>query len=263
MQNDNNRKNVLVTGSSSGIGYELCKQFAFHNHNLILVSRDTQRLITFADELQKKFNISIKVISKDLTALTAANEIYDELNKESINVDILVNNAGFNVYGPFWETELLRELQMIQLNLISLTQLTKLVLPSMLKRRFGRIMNIGSTGSYVPGPLNAVYCATKAYVLSFSEAIAEELTGSGVTVTTLCPGATATDFARRANMDDTKLFQGRTMDAKNVAEIGYRALIEGRRTVIAGTGNKFLVYSTKLMPRSIVARMVKNMMSRT
>lgn len=263
MQNDNNGKYALITGASAGLGYEFCKQFASHGYNLILVSRDIKRLVPLADELSEKFKISTKVISKDLSVLTAADEIYDELEKEYISVDIIVNNAGFNVYGLFWETELLRELQMIQLNLVSLTQLTKLFLPSMIKRRFGRILNIGSTGSYVPGPLNAVYCATKAYVLSFSEAIAEELVDSGVTVTTLCPGATATEFAKRADMETTNLFQGRTMDARTVAEIGYKALMKGKRTVIAGTGNKLQVFSTKLIPRTMVARMVKNTMKLT
>lgn len=260
MQNDNNGKYALITGASAGLGYEFCKQFAIHGYNLVLVSRDTQRLILYAKELCKQFNISTKVISRDLSVLSAANEIYDELRKESISIDILVNNAGFNVYGHFWETELLKELQMIQLNLVSLTQLTKLFLPAMVKRKSGRILNIGSTGSYVPGPLNAVYCATKAYVLSFSEAIAEELVNSGVTVTTLCPGATATEFAKRAGMETTKLFQGRTMGGKTVAEIGYKALMEGKRTIIAGTSNKIQICSTKFMPRTIVARMVKNTM---
>jgi hypothetical protein len=196
-----------------------------------------------------------------LSVATSPKEIFDELQQESVQVDVLVNNAGFNVYGPFSETDLMEELQMIQVNLVSLTHLTKLFLPGMLKQGYGKILNVGSTGSFGPGPLNAVYCATKAYVLSFSEAIAEELEGTGVTVTALCPGATKTEFAKRAGMEDVKLFQSRLMDARTVAEIGYRALMEGKRVVVAGIYNKLQMSLIRFLPRKMVTKMVKDMMS--
>lgn len=151
---------------------------------------------------------------------------------------------------------------MIQVHLVALTKLTKLFLPGMLKRRTGRILNAGSTGSFSPGPLNAIYCAAKAYILSFSEALAEELRGTGVTVTTLCPGPTRTDFARRAEMEDAKIFQGRQMDASKVEEIGYRVLMGGKTSVIAGMANRALVFSLRFLPRNTVARMAKALMSR-
>ena len=262
MQTEKNDRYVLITGASAGIGYELCKQFAKDNHNLILVSRDEKKLNRVAEELREHYRIKTKVISKDLSVKSAATEIYEVLSRESIAVEILVNNAGFNVYGSFFETDLSKELEMIQLNLVSLVQLTKMFLPGMIKNRSGRILNIGSTGSYVPGPLNAVYCATKAFVRSFSEALAEETQGSGVTVTILCPGATATEFAKRAHIENTRLFMGRKMTADAVAKIGYQALMGGKRTVIAGIENKLQVFSTHFASNSMVTRMVKKAMTR-
>lgn len=197
-----------------------------------------------------------------ITGATAPEEICAELQDKSIHIDILVNNAGFNEYGHFSETDPEKELQMIQVNLVSLTRLTKLLLPGMLKQGYGKILNIGSTGSFGPGPLNAVYCATKAYVLSFSEAIAEELRGTGVTVTALCPGATKTEFAGRAKMEDVRLFQKGLMDAGKVAEIGFDALMRGKTSVVAGCTNKLTVFSVRFMTRNMVAKMVKGMLSR-
>lgn len=256
------KKTALITGASSGIGYELSGLFARDGYNLVLVARNKQSLEQRADELEEKFGASAKIISKDLAVPMSPDEIFAELQRESIQIDVLVNNAGFNVYGPFSETDLMKELQMIQVNLVSLTYLTKLFLPGMVKRGYGRILNIGSTGSFVPVPLNAVYCATKAYVLNFSEAIAEELEGTGVTVTALCPGATRTEFSRRAQMEDIKLFQGRVMDARTVAEIGYRALMKGRRVVIAGIDNRLQMFLTRFAPRKMVAKIVKYQMSK-
>lgn len=256
------KKTVLITGASSGIGYEFSKLFARDGHDLVLVSRNKQKLNQLADKLMADFGISVKVISKDLSVAAAPQEIFDELKQESIHVDSLVNNAGFNVYGPFSETDLTEELQMIQVNLTSLTCLTKLFLPGMLKQDYGRIINVGSIGSFVPGPLNAVYCATKAYVLSFSEAISEELEGTKVTVTALCPGATKTEFFKRAQMEDIKLLKIRVMGAKTVAEIGYQASMQKKRVVIAGLDNRVLMALIRFIPRKIVTRVAKNLMSR-
>jgi len=256
------KKAALITGSSSGIGYEFSKLFAQDGYNLVLVARNKQKLKQLADELEGNFGISVKIISKDLSVATAPQEIFDEIQQESIQIDALVNNAGFNVYGLFSETDLMEELQMIQVNLVSLTHLTKLFLPGMLRKGSGSVLNVGSTGSFVPGrPLNAVYCATKAFVLSFSEAIAEELQGTGISVTTLCPGATKTEFSRKAHMKDTKLFKKGVMDAKTVAEIGYQAMLKGDRLVVAGFGNKLQILLFKFMPRKMMTKMVKDVMS--
>lgn len=255
-------KTALITGATSGIGYELSKLFAQKGYNLVLVARNKTRLENLTAEFKLKFSTSITIIPKDLSQAASPKEIFNELQENSVQIDILVNNAGFNEYGPFSETDLHKELQMIQLNIVSLTYLTKLLLPGMLRRKYGKILNVGSTGSFVPGPLNAVYCATKAYVLSFSEAIAEELKETDVTVTTLCPGATKTEFAQRANIEDLKLFQGNLMDAERVAKVGYNALMQGKTSVIAGWANKLTVFSLRFTSRNMAAKMVKGMMSR-
>lgn len=255
-------KTALITGATSGIGYELSKLFAKNRYDLVLIARNKQKLEDTANELRQAFSISTITIPKDLSLPSSPGEIFSKLREESIQIDVLANNAGFNEYGLFSQTDLQRELQMIQLHIASLTHLTKLLLPGMLERRHGKILNIGSTGSFVPGPLVAVYCATKAYILSFSEALAEELKGTGVTVTTLCPGSTKSEFAQRANMLDVAIFQGKLMDAKEVAQIGYNALMRHKTTVVAGCANKLTVFSLRFTPRSRVAKMVKGMMSR-
>ena len=257
------RKTALITGASSGIGYEFAKLFARDHFDLVLVARDASRLGRVADELRRTFGITATVKATDLSRPAAATGIYRELQDEGIEIDVLVNNAGFNVYGPFCETNAQRELEMIQTNIIALTQLTKELLPGMIERRSGKILNLGSTGSFAPGPLNAVYCASKAYVLSFSEALAEELKGTGVTVTTLCPGPTKTEFAERAQMTDTNIFQGRLQSAAEVAEAGYRALTRGETSIVVGLANKLQVFSLRFLPRDAVARVSKRIMSRS
>jgi short-subunit dehydrogenase len=254
------RGTALITGATSGIGYELSKLFALDGYDLVLVARARDRLEKTAAGLRQQKGTNVIVLAADLALPGTPAGLYAELEQRSIAIDVLVNNAGFNVYGPFAETDLQKELQMIQVNLASLTHLTKLLLPGMVKRGEGKILNVGSTGSFVPGPLNAVYCATKAYVLSFSDAIAEELTGTGVTVTTLCPGATRTEFAQRAGMEQTNIFQGTLMDGATVALIGYRAVMRGRRSVIAGCMNKLTIFSIKFAPRFLVAKITKRIM---
>lgn len=255
------RTTALITGASSGIGYELAKAFARNGHNLVLVARDKQRLNQLSDELQK-FGTTMEVISKDLSVGTSAQEIFDKVQQHSIRIDILVNNAGLDVYGHFYETDIAKELYMIQVNLVALTQLTKLFLGDMRQQGYGRILNLGSTGSFIPSPLNAVYSATKAYVLSFSEAIAEELQGSGVTVTVLCPGVTWTEFQERAGMGDIRLFRFGGMEAQTVAEIGYRAMMSGKRIVIPGLYNKVQIMFARLLPRNVMVKMAKIMLQR-
>ena len=259
----NNNKTVLITGASSGIGYELSKLFAQTGYNLVLVARDKQRLEKLANELKNDFGISTKVVPKDLSIPESPDEIFTELKQDNIHIDILVNNAAIGVYGVFATTELKDELKMIRVNLISLTCLTKLFLPAMLKRKSGKIMNVSSCGSSLPLPYESIYGATKAYVTSFSETIAEELMGTGVTVTALCPGVTRTEFIKRAQLpEDLKAFKHFVMDAKTVAEIGYKALMKGKRIVIPGTINKLSLFIMKFMPRKMVAGIVKNQMTK-
>lgn len=253
---------ALITGASSGIGYELAKLFAQNGHNLVLVARNEKALNQLSEELREKFGVNVKVISKDLSVITAAQEIVDELQQEAVKIDILVNNAGFDVYGQFYETELNKELQMLQVNLVTLTQLTKLLVGDMVERKSGKILNIASIGSFAPSPLNAVYSATKAYVLSFSEAIAEELNGSGVTVTCLCPGATWTEFQKRAEMGDIRILKHGVMNADTVADIGYRAVMAGKRVVVPGLYNKIQIQFMRLLPKIVIVKLSKLMLQR-
>lgn len=264
MSNNQNTKGktVLVTGASSGIGLELCQLFAMNGFNVVLVARTKERLENISRELTRKYSVQVEVIDIDLSSPSASQQVFVKLQAKSIHIDILVNNAGFSEYGLFSITDMEKEMQMIQVNIASLTALTKLLLPAMLANKYGKILNVGSTGSFGPGPYNAVYCATKAYVLSFTEAIAEELRGSGVTVTALCPGATKTEFAERAKIEDTKLFQGRLMSAGEVAQIGFQALMRGKTTVVAGCANQITMFSIRLLPRQLVAKIARGMMQR-
>lgn len=265
MENDSDKskKTALITGATSGIGYELTKLFAQNGFDLAIVARNMARLDKVSGEVQRGPNVTVQVIPKDLSQPTAAEEIYRELQSKGIEVDVLVNNAGFNVYGPFRKTSAQKELQMMQVHMLTLTHLTKLFLPGMLKRKFGKVLNLASTASFTPGAGDAVYCATKAYVLSFSEAIAEELKGTGVTVTALCPGPTKTEFAERAEMADTKIFQGSLSSAAEVAQAGYRAMMQGRTTVVVGLNNKLMIFSLRFSPRNLVTKIGKSLLSRS
>jgi|SRR5579864_4856361 len=240
---------AFITGASSGIGLELARIFARHGFNLVLLSRNRAQLHELAASLS---GTNAHVIAKDLSHPRAPQEVFEELQEKSIPVDVLVNNAGFGQHGKFSEIELETGLEMIQLNITALTALTRLLLPEMLARKSGKIMNVASTAAFQPGPLMAVYYATKAYVLSFSEAIANELSGTGVTVTCLAPGATKTDFARRASMEDSRLFRMGAADANSVAEAGFDGLMKGKTLVIPGTRNKILAQSVRFGPRKLV-----------
>jgi len=244
---------ALVTGASGGIGYELAKLLAHDHHNLILVARSGSKLAQIADELQRQFGVSVKAIPLDLAAPPAPQFLFDQLQREDVAVDILVNNAAYGKFGEFADIPLEETLGQIQLNVTSLTHLTKLFLGPMIERRSGKIMNVASTAGFQPGPLMAVYYATKAYVISFSEALANELKGSGVTVTCFCPGATETGFAKRADTESSRLFkQMDPMDAKTVAQDGYRGLMKGKGLVISGFHNWLLAESVRFAPRKVV-----------
>jgi short-subunit dehydrogenase len=254
-------KTVLITGASGGIGYELAKLFAKDHHSLVLVARGGPRLEQSADELQRRFGISVKTVALDLAAPDAPPLLYDQLQREGIAVDILVNNAGYGKLGEFAAVPVEESLGQIHLNVTALTYLTKLFLRPMLERGSGKIMNVASTAGFQPGPMMAVYYATKAYVISFSEALANELADQGVTVTCLCPGATATDFASRAGNDRSRLFkQVRPMDAKTVAQKGYRGLMAGKTLVIPGLKNWLLAESLRIIPRKVVTAVSRRLM---
>ncbi len=254
------QKTVLITGASSGIGYELSKLFAADGANLVLVARSEGRLNEIASDLAQTYGVRVTVLAKDLSDPASPDEIFAALQAQSIGVDVLVNNAGFGTYGPFATIDWAEELRMLQVNMISLTHLTKLYLPGMIARRSGRILNVGSTGSFAPGPLMAAYCATKAYVLSLSEAISEEVRGTGVSVTALCPGVTRTGFQARANVEHIQLTSGSMMSARQVAEAGYKALMRGQAIVVPGFLNQLLVSSIRISPRSLVRRAAHRMM---
>ena len=253
------KQTALITGASSGIGYELTKQFAQNGYNLVLIARNEAKLNQLAADLEKTYHISVKVLPKDLSKAAAPDEIYEQLQAESIHVDVLVNNAGFATYGLFTEGDLNAELQMMQLNMVTLTHLSKLFLQGMLKRKTGKIMNVASTASFQPGPLMAVYYATKAYVLSFSEALANEVKDQGITVTALCPGPTESGFQQRAAMEESKLVNGqKIMDAITVAQVGYQGLMDGKTVVIPGLKNKVLAMTPRFVPRNMVTQIVRN-----
>jgi uncharacterized protein len=250
----NNRvTTALITGASGGIGYEMAKLFARDHHNLVLVARSGEKLTQFAGDLQRQFDIVAKPVALDLSAASAPQSLFDELQREGIAVDILVNNAGYGKHGEFAQITLEENLGQIQLNVTALTALAKLFLGPMLERRSGRILNVASTAGFQPGPLMAVYYATKSYVILFSEALANELHGSGVTVTCLCPGATDTQFQHRADNATSRVFkQLRPMDAKTVARTGYRGLMKGKTLVIPGVLNWLTAESSRFAPRKMV-----------
>jgi len=258
-----NSKVALITGASGGIGYELAKLFANDHYDLVLVARSDAKLAQFADELQRQFGVSVKPVALDLTAAPAPQFLFDQLQREGIAIDILVNNAGYGVLGEFADISLDENLGQIQLNVTALTHLTKIFLSPMLERRSGKILNLASTAGFQPGPRMAVYYATKAYVISFSEALANELQGTGVTVTCLCPGATDTGFAKRAGNDQTRLFkQLRPMDAKSVARDGYRGLMSGKALVISGFRNWLIAESVRFSPRKLVTAISRRILDK-
>lgn len=248
---------ALITGASSGIGKEVARVHAWEGGDLVLVARRKKELEALKKELEDGFGIEVKVITKDLTEPHATKEIYLELAKEKIEVDYLINNAGFGGLGKFYERDWSEDESMIKLNIMALTSLTRYFLPDFVKRNHGRILNVSSTASLFPGPLQAVYYATKAYVNSFSMAIAEELRGTKVTVTTLMPGATQTEFGGKSGMDKTPLFK-KTFSAKMVAEEGYHAMKKGKLVATAGLtlGQRFMIALTPLMPKWMVLRTV-------
>lgn len=257
-ENAAKRRTALVTGSSGGIGLEIAKELARKGFDIALVARRRDTLEAAAGQLEGKFDIRAHVFAADLRRADAPEQIFDFLHNENIPIEVLVNNAGFGLGGEFSETELSRELEMIQVNIGALTHLTKLFLPPMVRRRSGRILNVASTAAFQPGPLMAVYYATKAYVLSFSQALAEELRNTGVTVTALCPGPTQTDFAEAAQMANSRLFTNfGVADADDVARYGVKAMLRGKRLAIPGIRNKVLAQANRIAPRALSTKLAR------
>jgi uncharacterized protein len=255
------RGTALITGASTGIGLDLSR-LAARDFDLIITARDQARLEQVAAQLEGQYGHRVHVIPADLAQAEAPGRLFVEIGQRGLRVDALINNAGFGAYGAFAETNAQTQLEMIQVNITALTHLTRLALPGMLERRHGRIMNVASTAGFQPGPLMAVYYATKAYVISFSEAIANELKGSGVTVTCLCPGATETEFARRADMGESRLFKLGAMKSADVARVGYEAMLRGKTLVIAGLKNRILAQSVRFTPRKMVTAIARNLQER-
>ena len=223
----------------------------------MLVARGESKLASIKADFEKRYGIEVQVIAKDLSVPSAPEEIFRELEDASVQVDVLVNNAGFTVFGPFVETSLEDELQLLQVNIVALTHLTKLFLPGMVSRGSGKVLNVASTAAFQPGPLMSIYYASKAYVLFFSEGIASELEGTGVTVTALCPGPTETGFQERGKLQASRLVAGRKiMDARTVARAGYRALMKGQAVFIPGASNIIFAEAVRFMPRSLARHIV-------
>jgi len=251
-------KYALVTGASSGIGYEIAKLLAKDGKDIVVVARSRDRLEELKSAIEKKHGTKVKVLAKDLADPKAPVEIFSELEKEKIGVDVLVNNAGFGVYGMFLETDLQQELNMIQVNAASLMHLTKLFLKGMVRDKSGYILNAASLCAFLPTPLEAVYCSTKSFVLHFSEALANELQGTGVSVTCLCVGLASTEFHKRARMDNCRATKRKMMDAAVVAEAGYKALKKGKLIEIPGLVYKFAPWFARFAPRKVVTRVVRS-----
>ena len=251
---------ALITGASSGIGKELAKIHASKKGDLVLVARRQKELVLLKEELEKEYGIKAEIFSSDLSVEGSAKKLYDDVKNAGIEVEYLMNNAGFGLVGEFSELPLDRQEQMINLNILSLTQLTHLFLQDMKKRDSGKILNTSSTVSLVPGPLQAVYFASKAYVTSFSNALFEELSNTNITVTNLMPGATKTEFGASSGMDKTLLYKG-AADVKDVARDGYEAMIKGKYEVISGLAFylKVMNFFVPFMPKKYLLKVIKKM----
>lgn len=249
---------ALITGASTGIGRELSFVAAAAGYDLVLVARNREQLEAVAAQVRGRHKRDVQIIVKDLARQESVPELFDEVRQSHEHVEILVNNAGFGMLGFFAEMDTDRQIQMINLNVGALTHLSRLYAPGMIARRKGYILNIASTAAFQPGPLMAVYYATKAYVVSFSSALHNELKEHDVVVTALCPGPTSTEFQKRANMDATTLFKGPgVMSAKAVAGIGFRALMKGKPLVVAGKLNATMAFLTRFAPRQLAASLAR------
>jgi hypothetical protein len=251
---------AVITGASGGIGEAMARRLAARGHSLVLVARSADKLQALADATKREHGTETLIVALDLGAGGAADRVAEVICEAGIVPEILINNAGFGVFGLHADTDLAEEQAMLDLNIVALTRLTKHLLPGMLAAKRGRIVNVASTAAFQPGPYMAVYYATKAYVLSYSEALAEELAGSGVSVTALCPGPTASGFQDKAAMQDSALVKGKRLPgADKVAAFAIAAMDRGRRVAVHGLRNRLLAQSIRVTPRRIVTWLVARM----
>lgn len=250
-----NGRTVLITGATGGIGRELAREFARHGYNLVLSATGEERLLDLAEELSHRYGVEADYFVADLTDADMPRQLYNALRERKIAVDVLVNNAGFGLGGgKFHEKDPVMQMDMIRVNIMALTSLCRRFIPGMVRRGFGGVINISSMGGLVPGPTNAVYCASKAYVLSLSEALSVELEDTGVRVTAICPGGTATNFAHRADMETSLFFHYFVMHPREVAKAAYHAYITDKPVEVVGLPSKLMNQMTRLLPRRAIAK---------
>lgn len=257
------RPKALITGASSGIGADLAREAAKDGYDVLLSARRVEPMQTLAKELESH-GASATILRADLSKTDGVEDLLRQVGERGFAIDMLINNAGLGANGLFADSDTTRVAEMLEVNVVALTMLTRRILPSMIQRKSGKVMLLASTASFQPGPQMAVYCASKAYVLSFGEAIAYELRDSGVTVTTVCPGATATEFSRVAGTENIGLHKSAmasVMSSAEVARIGYRGMKAGRRVVITGLKNRVMAMSSRISPHSIVLPIANSMMS--
>lgn len=252
---------ALITGGASGLGYEFARLLAADRYHLLLIGRDQKKLALAKNQLIKDYQVEVKTITADLSEADGVANFINQNQADVEQIEILINNAGVGMVGRFAELNQIKQQAMLQLNVNALTELTQWVLPQMIKRGSGKILNIASTAAFQPGPLMAVYYASKAYVLSLSEALWEETRGTGVTVTALAPGPTKTGFQDRAALAESLLFRRQLADAATVARIGYQALQEGKRLSIPGFGSWLGAWLVQFLPRSLLLRGVRRLHS--
>ena len=254
------KNTALITGASSGIGKELARIHAEKGGDLVIVARRQENLNELKAELESQYGVTVVTIAKDLSLPESPKEVFQTVQQRNIQVDYLINNAGFGLRGKFHELTWERQQQMLQLNMVTLTELMYLFLPGMVARNSGKILNTSSTASFMPGPLQAIYFATKSYVTFLSNAVAEELSDTNISVTCLMPGATETEFAKTSGMDKTGLFE-KTVTARSVAEDGYTAMVDGKLDIVSGLtfGQKMMMKAIPFTPKKAMLKQVRQM----
>ncbi len=255
------KETVLITGASSGLGMELAKLFAADGSDLVLVARREERLIELADELKSEHGIEAHVLPKDLSKKSAPKEIFSHLNKEKIEIDVVVNNAGFGKKGHIADLDTDLQLDMIQVNLVALTHLTRLFITGIIERGYGGILNVGSLAGFQPGPNLAVYYATKAYVLSFTEALAEEISNPNIKISCLAPGPVKTEFGEKSDLEDSLLFKVSLMEMAPVVKAGYEGFRKGQTIIIPGLKQQIVPFLNRFTPRLLVRKIAKKLNS--
>lgn len=250
-------KTALITGASGGLGLSFVNLFAKEGYDLVLVARNGERLEEIKKEIEEKYNVKAIVVAKDLCSPNGAQEVYDATKEAEIKIDVLVNNAGFGDFGEFYKSDINKQIRMVDLNCTALMHLCHLYLPDMIEQKRGNILNVDSIAAFQAGPLMSVYYATKAFVLSFSQALTRELKGTGVKVTALCPGPIRTNFDNAADLGESGLFKNlKVWDPDVVAKFGYKKMKKGKSLCICGFTNKIIVFANRLSPRSLVRNLV-------